>query len=149
MDVPIKKLFCNILRSVDFLIFIQSFNLICILNIFTWCRALSHQTAMPQRLYSVLKTCQRDVGSPQNKPKISNSQVIACTQRPHSVTVYSVHMTFPQRLYSVHSAQEVAAVSSRRAHGPHTSRIQRSHGDHSDYFLRFFFNFEQDFEYVF
>ena len=33
-------------------------------------KPLSHQTALPQRLYSVLKPCQRAVGSPRNTPKI-------------------------------------------------------------------------------
>ena len=32
-------------------------------------KLLSRQTAMPQRLYCVLKTCQRAVGSPRNTPK--------------------------------------------------------------------------------
>jgi len=39
---------------------------------FWYFKPLSHQTAMPQRLYSVLKPCQRAVGSPRNTPKISN-----------------------------------------------------------------------------
>ena len=47
-------------------------------------KPLPHQTAMPQRLYSVLKTYQRAVGSPQNTSKTSNFPVIACTQRLHS-----------------------------------------------------------------
>jgi len=34
-------------------------------------KPLSHQTALPQRLYSVLKPYQRAVGSPRNAPKIS------------------------------------------------------------------------------
>ena len=43
-------------------------------------KPLSHQTAMPQCLYSVLKPCQRAVGSSRNTPKISNLSVRACTQ---------------------------------------------------------------------
>jgi len=70
---------------------------------------LSHQTAMPQRLYSVLKPCQRAVGSPLKHLKISNLSVIACTQRPHSVptastrrshSVFAESMTFSQRASS-------------------------------------------------
>ena len=36
----------------------------------------SHRPAMPQRMYSILKTCQRGVGWPRNMPKISNLPAI-------------------------------------------------------------------------
>ena len=90
-------------------------------------KPLSHQTAMPQRLYSVLKPCQRAVGSPRNTPKILNLSVIACTQRPHSVytaytrrshSVFTASMTFSQRASSCCS---VFTASRRRAHGAHTA----------------------------
>jgi len=55
---------------------------------------------MPQRLCSVLKTCQRAVGLPQNTPKnikfASYSMYTTSSQRHNSV-----HTTFPQHLYSV------------------------------------------------
>ena len=53
-------------------------------------KPLSHQTALPQRLYSVLKPCHRAVGSPRNTPKI------------HKCTSYSVYTTSSQRPYSPH-----------------------------------------------
>jgi len=59
-------------------------------------KPLSHQTVMPQRLYSVLKPCQRAVGLPRNTPKtikfVSYSVYTTSSQHP-----YSVHTTFPQR----------------------------------------------------
>ena len=52
---------------------------------------------MPQRLYSILKTCQRAVGLPRNTPKnikfASNSVYTTSSQRP-----YSVHTMFPHCL---------------------------------------------------
>ena len=44
-------------------------------------QALSHQTALPQRLYSVLKPCQRAVGTPRNTPKTP----VTPEWRPNSV----------------------------------------------------------------
>jgi len=97
---------------------------------------VSHQTAMPQRLYSVLKPCQRAVGSPWNTPNISYLSVIACTQRHHSVptastrrslSVFTASMPFSQRTRSWCS---VFTARTRRAHGAHTARTQRSHGAH-------------------
>jgi len=46
-------------------------------------KPLSHQTAMPQRLYSVLKTCKRAVGSPRNTPK----SPVTPEWRPYSVPI--------------------------------------------------------------
>ena len=66
-------------------------------SMFLYIYPLSHQTAMPQHLYSVLKTCQRAVGSPQNMPKISNLPVKACTQRPQSTPTASTRLM--QSLY--------------------------------------------------
>ena len=98
-------------------------------------KPLSHQTAMPQRLYSVLKTCQRAVGSPRNMHKNINLPVIACTQRPHSVPTVSTrsHRVFTASM-TLLSAQAVAAACSRRAQG--------SHGDFSLSFLLIYY-FEQ------
>ena len=89
-------------------------------------KPLSHQTTIPRRFYSFLKTCQRAVGSPRNTPKLSNLPVIACTQRP-----YSVQTTFPQRLYSVRDASTARKQLLQRAHGAHTARTKRFHGNHS------------------
>ena len=93
-------------------------------------KPLSHQTAMPQRLYSVLKTCQHAVGSPRNTPKIikfaSYSVYTTSSQRP-----YSVHTTFPQHLYSVHDTSMVCKQMLQRVHSMHMVRPQRSHGPHS------------------
>jgi len=97
-------------------------------------KPLSHQTALPQRLYSVLKPCHRAVGTPRNTPKISNVQVIACTQRPHSVptassrrshSVFTARKQLLQRVYGAHTAR------SRRAHSVLTAHTQRPHGDYS------------------
>jgi len=96
-------------------------------------KPLSHQTAMRQRLYSVLKPCQRAVGSPLNTPKISNLPVIACTQRPHSVptastlrshSVFTASLTFSQRASSCCS---VFTARTRRAYGAHTAFSRRAH----------------------
>ena len=88
-------------------------------------KPLSHQTAMPQGLYSVLKTCQRTVGSPQNISKnikfTSYSVNTTSSQHP-----YSVHMTFPQHLYSVHDASN----GTRSCCSVFTAHSQRSHCDH-------------------
>jgi len=100
-------------------------------------KPLSHQTALPQRLYSVLKPCQLAVGSPRNTRRISNLSVIACTQRPHSVptastrrshSVFTAFMTFSQRASSCCS---VFTARTRRAHRVLTACTQRSHGDYS------------------
>jgi len=100
-------------------------------------KPLSHQTALPQRLYSVLKACQRAVGSPRNTPKISKFSVIACTQRPHSVptastrrshSVFTASMTFSQR---ASSGCSVFTARTRRAYSVLTARTQRPHGDYS------------------
>jgi len=89
---------------------------------------LSHQTAMLQRLYSVLKFSQRAVGSPQNTPThikfASNSAYTTSSQ-----CSCSVHTTFPQRLFSVHDASTVRKQLLQRIHGAHTARTQRSCGD--------------------
>ena len=104
-------------------------------------KPLSHQTAMPQRLYSVLKPCQRAVGSPRNTPEnikfVSYSVYTTSSQRP-----YSVHTTSPQRLYSVHDVftahkqwlqrvHSAHTARSRRAHTVLTARTQRPHGNYS------------------
>jgi len=104
-------------------------------------KPLSHQTAMPQRLYSVLKPSQRAVGSPRNTPKnikfVSCSVYTTSSQRP-----YSVHTTFPQRLYSVHDVFSARKQLLQRVHSAHTARsrhahsiltacTQRPHGDYS------------------
>jgi len=95
-------------------------------------KPLSHQTALPQRLYSVLKPCQRAVGSPRNTPKTSNLPVVACTQRLHSVPtastqrshgVFTASITFSQRASSCCS---VFTARTRRAHGAHTTFSRRA-----------------------
>ena len=96
-------------------------------------KPLSHQTALPQRLYSVLKPCQRAVGSPLNTPIISNLPDIACTRRSHSVPTASLQRPHDvptaslQRPWRFYSAQAVAAACSRRAHGALTARTRRTH----------------------
>ena len=76
-------------------------------------KPLSHQTVMPQRLYSVLKPCQRAVESPRNTPTnikfVSYSVYTMSSQRP-----YSVHTTFPQQLL-------------QRVHSAHTARSRHAH----------------------
>jgi len=103
----------------------------------SYVKPLSHQTAMPQRLYSVLKPCQCAVGSSRNTPKMSNLSVIACTQRPHSVptastrrsqSVFTASMTFSRRASSCCS---VFTARTRRAYSVLTARTQRPHGDYS------------------
>jgi len=88
-------------------------------------KPLSHQTAMPQRLYSVLKTCQRTVGSQGNMSKIikfaSNSVYTMSSQRS-----YSVHTMFPQHPYNVHDASMAGKKLLQRVHGAHTTFWQRS-----------------------
>jgi len=56
--------------------------------LWSWLNPLSHQTAMPQQLYSVLKNYQRAVGSPRNTPNIFILPVLVCTQGPHSVLIF-------------------------------------------------------------
>jgi len=88
---------------------------------------------MPQGLYSVLKPCQRAVGSPLNTPK--NIKFAG----------YSIYMTFPQRLYSVHTTTHSVFTASmtflqrassccsmfvactQRAHSAHTAVSRRVH----------------------
>jgi len=88
---------------------------------------------MPQRLYSVLKICQRAVGSPRNTPKISNLPVISCTQRPHSVPTtfprrpYSVHDTYTERKQLLQCVHGTLTASTRCAHGAHTAFLRRTH----------------------
>jgi len=91
-------------------------------------KLLSHQTAMLQRLYSVLKICQRAVGSPQNTP----TNIKFASYSAHTTSSQrscSVHTTFPQRLYSVHDASTVRKQLLQRIHGAHTARTQCSSGD--------------------
>jgi len=89
-------------------------------------KPLSHQTAMPQRLYSVLKPCRRTVESPRNTPKnikfVSYSVYTTSSQRP-----YSVHTTFPQRLNSVHDVFTARKQLLQRVHSAHTGRSRRAH----------------------
>jgi len=96
---------------------------------------LSHQTALPQRLYSVLKPCQLAVGSPRNTPKniifASYSVYTTSSQRPNSV-----HMTFPQRLYSVHNVFPARKQLLQRVHCAHTARSRRAHGAHTTFSRR-------------
>jgi len=54
-------------------------------------------------MYRVLKTSQRAVGSPGNKPKLSNLPVTACTQRPHSLLL-KLKINYDPALYSVDAA---------------------------------------------
>jgi len=104
-------------------------------------KPLSHQTVIPQRLYSVLKTCHRAVWSPRNTPKhikfASYSVYTTSSQRP-----YSVHTTFPLRRYGVHDASTARKQLLQCVHGALTARTQRaesvltahtqrSHGDHN------------------
>jgi len=83
-------------------------------------KPLSHQTAMPQCLYSVLKTCQRAVGSLRNTPKISNF-VIACTRRPHSV-----HTVYTRRSHSVFIASMTLLPRTRSYCSVFTARSRRT-----------------------
>jgi len=96
------------------------------LSIRQYMKPLSHQTAMPQRLYSVLNSCQRAVGSPRNTPKnikfVSYSVYTTSLQRPHDVPTASL-----QRPWRFHSAQAVAAACLQRAHGAHTAFSRRAH----------------------
>ena len=76
---------------------------------------------------SVLKTCQRDVRSPRNTPKILNLPVkrvhnilAASLQRPHDVPTASL-----QRPWRFYGAQAVAAAWSRRAHSAPTAFSRR------------------------
>jgi len=74
---------------------------------------------MPQRLYSVLKTCQ------QNTPKhifASYSVYTTSSQRP-----YSVHTTFPWRLFNVHDASMARKKLLQRVHGVLTARTQHTY----------------------
>jgi len=95
---------------------------------YAWLKPLSHQTTMPQRLYSVLKRIRRGI-----RLKISNLSVIACTQRPHSVqtastrrshSVFTASMTFSQ---CASSCCSVFTSRIRRAHGAHTAFSRRLH----------------------
>ena len=100
-------------------------------------KPLSHQTAMPQRLHSVLNPCQRAVGSPRNTLKnIKFVSYIACTQPPHSVptastqrshNVFTASMTFSQRGSSCCS---LFTARTRHAHSVVTAGTQRPHGDY-------------------
>jgi len=89
-------------------------------------KPLSHQTALPQRLYSVLKPCQRAKGTPRNTPKIikfvSYSVYTTSSQRPHDVPTASL-----QRPWRFHSAQAIAEACLQRAHGAHTAFSRRAH----------------------
>jgi len=78
----------------------------------TYLKPLSHQTALPQRLYSVLKPCQRAVGSPRT------------TRKNIKFVSYTASL---QRLWRFHSAQAVAAACLQRAHGAHTAFSRRAH----------------------
>ena len=101
----------------------------CLCNV----KPLSHQTTLPQRLYSVLKPCQHAVGSPRKTPKnikfVSYSVYTTSSQRP-----YSVHPKFPSRLYSVHDVFTARKQLLQRVHSTHTAfswRAQSPHGDYS------------------
>ena len=98
-------------------------------------KSLSHQTAMPQRSYSVLKPYQRAVGSPLNTPKnIKFASYSVCTtssQRPNSV-----HTTFRHRLYSVHDVFTARKQLLQRVNGAHTARSRRAHGAHTAFSRR-------------
>jgi len=92
-------------------------------------KPLSHQTALPQCLYSVLKPCQRAVRSPRNTRKnikcVGYSVYTTSSQRS-----YSVHTTFPQRFSAFMTfSQRVRSCCSvfQRAHDAHTARRQRTH----------------------
>jgi len=92
-------------------------------------KALSHQTEMPQRLYSSLTTCQRAVRSPQNTPKISHLSVIACTQRPHSVPTRRSRSVFIESMTLLRRASSCCCVftaRSRRAYNVLTARTQHA-----------------------
>jgi len=95
-------------------------------------KPLSHQTAITQRLYSVLKPCQHAVGSPRNMiydkniKFISKSVYTTSSQRPHHVPTASL-----QRPWRFHSSQAVAAACSQRAHGALTVCTKRSHSAHT------------------
>ena len=110
-------------------------------RLFHLVKPLSHQTALPQRLYSVLKPCQRALGSPRNTPKnikfVSYSVYTTSSQRPYSVrtastrrshSVFRASMTFSQRASSCCS---VFTACTRRARSVLTARTQRPHGDYS------------------
>jgi len=84
---------------------------------------------MPQRLYSVLKTCQRAVGLLRNMPKnikfASYSMYTTSSQRPHNVPTAACSRC----------AQSVPTAFSLRA--------QRSHGDYSVSIILLIYYFEQ------
>jgi len=92
-------------------------------------KPLSHQTAMPQRLYSVLKPCYHAVGSPRNMPKnikfASYSMYTTSSQRPYSVQItFPVSLQRPWRFQSVQgSCCSMFTARSRRPHTVLTARI--------------------------
>jgi len=103
----------------------------------------SNQTAMPQRLYSVLKTRQRDVGSPWNTPKYifaSYSVHKTYSQRPHDVSTVSLKRSWlfygyyifwfvvllSKCIANAYSKCRIFTASLQRASGAPTTRPLRS-----------------------
>jgi len=84
-------------------------------------KPLSHQTATPQRLYSVL--WDRHEIRLNYQKFVSYSVYTTSSQRP-----YSVHTTFLQRLYSVHDVFTAHKQLLQRVHSAHTARSRRAHG---------------------
>jgi len=77
---------------------------------------LSHQTGMPQRLYSVQKICQRAVGLPRSMPKYFKFASYSVY-----TTSFSVHTASTGRSYIVHAAYTARKKLLQRAHGAHTA----------------------------
>jgi len=116
-------------------------------------KPLSHQTALPPRLYSVLNHVTVLWERREIRLKISNLPVIACTQRPHSVptaiswrshSVFTAFMTFSQLESSCCS---VFTARTQRAHGAHTAFSRRTHSVLTaiivfEIFYLFYFYFE-------
>jgi len=106
-------------------------------------KPLSRKTAMPQRLYSVLKTCQHAVESPKICLKIASYSVYTSSQRPYSVPTMPPqrHYSAPKLLRRASSCCSVFTTRSRRAHSVLTARTQCFHGDHivKGFYLYFIF----------
>jgi len=80
-------------------------------------KPLSHQIAMPQRLYSVQKTCRRELRLKHQILIHIKSVYTASSQRP-----YRIHTTFSKRL---HIAHDVSTARLQRFNGALTERTQR------------------------
>jgi len=112
----------------------------------TYLKPLLHQTAMPRRLYSVLKPFIALCG----RREIGLKYQICQLKRVHNVltaSLYGPHgvpTAFLQRPWRFYGVKAVAAACSWRTHNVLTARILRYHGDSSVWdFLLIFWYFEQ------